>query len=309
MFNLRRGSVPIARPKRHLRQWAAASAAVAVGAGLLAVVGTSGASGAPGPVDHFLCYAAKQAPNTAAAPQFPQKPNVVELINQFAPHGFFALVGPAANQHCNPVDKKITIATTGQVIDTPITKPADHLACWKVKAANAVPATAVASYTVIVSNQFGTARLTTGALQSLCLPSFKSLTDPGNPTPVGPDDLDHYSCYAVRYDPTTTSRFVAPGTVRLTDQFNPAAPHTVRIGVPQSLCLPTIKIVDPAVPPAGNTDINGIHLLCMTFAPAVKFAPPLNVWDTNQFGTGRLAIPTSKTLCLPSTKRIVIPGT
>src|SRR5262249_47605825 len=157
--------------------------------------------------------------------------------------------------------------------------------------------------------------LQVGALQSLCLPSFKSLTA-ANLQTGAPDDLDHYSCYRATYPKGSTTKFVPP-SVRLDDQFSrllvPAQSLTATVLTPQSLCLPTIKIINPnpfVAPPTFKDLIDqNDHLVCfgVRVTAPVPFAPPANVFDSNQFGVGQVAIKAVNQLCVPSLKQVPPP--
>jgi hypothetical protein len=267
-----------------------------------------------GSLDHFLCYSAAATPTPAAVnvPSFPHRPQAAWLQNQFG--SLLGHVG-ALQQHCNPVQKTLPDGTV-----TPINKPNDHLTCWAFDANPNTPPPLVN-----VTNQFSPTDaagnptpvpLVVGPLRSLCLPTFKSLTSANLP-PDGPHDLDHYSCYAVKYATNTSVRFVPPNPpkqagVTLDDQFtdltSPHRPLKVFIGEPDELCLPTIKIInpDPLVPPPTIQkllDAND-HLVCFAIralSPAVR---PHAVFDGNQFGTGRVAIKRPDQLCVPSLKTI-----
>jgi hypothetical protein len=233
------------------------------------------------PVDHQLCY--------NAAGQYKIPPNI-ELFNQFSPKGFTPKVGPVAI-HCNPVIKTLP---TGQVFG--VTNPAAHLLCFGISAAQQP------TPEVQVTNQFGTGTLVPGQPNLLCLPSWKSLTGPPKQSAPQPPGLSHFTCYPVKL-PAGTAGYQPPNPIMLKDEFAPK-PVQVRVSpVPQELCLPTEKII-------GNHDfkiVNPVtHLLCF---PVTKTPIVPRIWDQNQFGTAELAVHTTKWLCLPSTKRVVLtPG-
>jgi hypothetical protein len=233
----------------------------------------------PPPVGHFLCY-------TATAKGF--QPPAVELINQFAPNGFTAAVG-AARLHCNPAKKIVGTAKY------PVINANAHLLCF------AITAPTQPTFTVAVTNQFGTAELTTGQPGNLCLPSWKSLTGPPNKTPNQPPGLSHFTCYPVAYVPGTPP-FKVPPVVQVKDQFA-KYPVKVKVGAPQSLCVPTEKMLPTgATYPILNSTT---HLLCFAVSATPRKSP---VFDENQFGTGAVTIVATKTLCLPSTKKIIPTG-
>jgi hypothetical protein len=273
-----------------------------------------------GPLSHYLCYNAVSVnAATTGLTSFPQKPKAAWLQNQFA--SLLGTVG-ALQKHCNPADK---ILPDGSV--TLRNLPNDHLACWAFDGnANTPPPTVNVTNQFSPTNAAGTPMpvpLQIVGLRSLCLPSWKSLTVANLP-PGAPGDLDHYSCYAVKYPAavagTVPVRFLPPnppkqGGVTLQDQFTDmlGTPLKVVISAPQTLCLPTIKIInpDPAVaPPTVNNLIDPVdHLLCfgLRVLSPVPFSTPASVFDRNQFGTGQVGIKTPSQLCVPSLKNI--PGT
>ena len=258
---------------------------VIVAAGLLSAASLTAAATSP-PVDHFLCYSANVLP-TAAGPAF-KPPAGVRLINQFAPNGIVPRI-TAVDLHCNPAQK-----TVGTRIFK-ITNPNAHLLCFKIVAPTQ-PAR-----TVQVTNQFGSAKLKTGAATQVCLPTWKSLTGPPNRPSPAPPRLSHFTCYAVSYIPGAGT-FKPPAVVQVKDQFS-GKPVNAKVGNPVLLCLPTTKILPTGKSfPAVNTVA---HLLCFTVGTTPIKNP---VFDQNQFGTGSVQIQHTTFLCLPSTKRMVTSG-
>jgi hypothetical protein len=282
------------------------------------IVGINAASGTNvpglGPLDHYLCYTSSAVSSTAGTTvvkPFPQTPVAVWLQNQFS-GSILGKVG-GMQRNCNPVQK-----TTPDGSVTPINRPNDHLACFSFTPNKNSPPPVVN-----ITNQFSPTNaagpvavpLQVGALQSLCLPTFKSLTA-ANLQPGAPDDLDHYSCYRVAYPKGATTKFVPP-QVQLDDQFSrllvPAQSLTATVLTPQSLCLPTIKIVNPnpfVAPPTFKDLLDqNDHLLCfgVRVTAPVPFATPANVFDSNQFGIGQVAIKAPNQLCVPSLKQVQPP--
>jgi hypothetical protein len=297
------------------------SAAVIALVGLVAgvVVGINAASSTTvnglGPLDHYLCYAAtgqKTATATVVAKPFPQKPIAAWLQNQFD-GGIQGKIN-GLQRHCNPVRK-----TTPDGNFVPVHNLTDHLVCFGFTPnANFAPpiVNVTNQFSPIVGGSAAAVPLAVGPLQSLCLPSFKSNTAANLP-PGAPTDLDHYACYKVSYPAGSTMKFVPP-PVTLKDQFSdllaPAQQLSARVLTPQSLCLPTIKIIRPN-PFTANPTINDLidkndHLLCFGVAvtqPA-GFVAPNNPWfDSNQFGVGQLNITRPNQLCVPSLKDVPPP--
>jgi hypothetical protein len=300
-------------------------------AGLIVGINIAAGANVPGlgPLDHYLCYNASVAPaTTTPGVQFPLKKNYALLVNQFeTPIG---RVGSLV-MNCNPVAKTVPGVAGAPATTTQITKPNDHLACWSFDAQSKHPSQ------VLVANQFSPTDAAGNAvpvplnvigLRQLCLPSFKSLPG-GNLLTGAPDDLDHYSCYAVAYPPAVSGskpiRFVPPlpppktTGVQLEDEFTDAtgitAPGiTVAVGAPQLLCLPTIKIIQltsgQGVPNLDQLIDGTDHLLCFgvrTVVPATGFVPPAQVFDSNQFGIGTVNIHAMRALCVPSLKQVPTP--
>ena len=235
-------------------------------------------SAAPGShiLDHFLCYTASSAPG-AAGLGF-KLPASVQLINQFSPGGFAPKIG-AVDLDCNPAQKTVPNGVTQ------VANPNAHLLCWGIKAPPS-------SKTVVVSNQFGSAKVSTGATTQMCLPSWTTVK-PRTGTPVAPPGLSHFACYSAGYVPGAAT-FKPPDSVLVKDQFT-NKPVKVKVGAPKLLCLPTTKIADGVTSPALNPQA---HLLCYAVSPT----PTKNaVYDENQFGTGGVRIIKAGLLCLPST--------
>ncbi len=235
--------------------------------------GTTPAATAP-TIDHQLCYA-------ATATGF-QPPPTALLQNQFNTAGFTVKIGPMAF-HCNPVQKTLI---SGPVY--PITNPNAHLACFQISAPTQ------ASFVVTVANQFGSAQLSTGQPDLLCLPSWKSLTGPPGQSPNQPPGLSHFTCYPV----SPVSGSYNPPGLTLQDEFAPGPVGAQVSPVPTQLCLPTQKTINGTVYPIINSTW---HLLCY---PVSKTPIIPKVWDQNQFGTATLTIQSTNTLCVPSTKTI-----
>lgn len=231
----------------------------------------------PPPVDHQLCY-------NANGSQF-KIPSGIRLINQFSPNGFIPVISSTMAVHCNPVQKTVP---SGQVF--PITNPDAHLACFPLSISGQP------TPTVVVTNQFGSATLVPSQPNLLCVPSWKSLTGPPGKSPTTPPNLNHFTCYPVKIKTGAYS----PPPVLLQDEFA-SGPVSANVNpVPTELCLPTEKIL-----PSGQVFpiINPTqHLLCFPVSqtPIIR-----QVWDENQFGTSPVAILSTNSLCLPSTKTVV----
>jgi len=264
---------------------------VLIVSGALLGVGGSAAHAAafkpPKKLSHFLCYAA--TPTNGF-----QIPNVL-LQNQFNTVGFSPSIVDNPLVHCNPVTKTVISATGKKTVYKAINTNA-HLLCYPITAPTQP------SFTVSVTNQFGTAQLVTGQPQGLCLPTWKSLTGPPNKTPIQPPKLSHFTCYPVDYAPGSPP-YQPPANITLQDQFSPS-PVSVQVGSPVELCVPTTKTV---IPTKGKKKVYKMinpkaHLLCFEVTPTPF--PPF-VFDQNQFGTDQINLQQTAALCLPSFKTII----
>lgn len=267
-----------------LFRFTAARAVIMAGAAVLAAGGVaagvaSASSGSPAAtapaIDHQLCY-------SATASGF-QPPLSALLQNQFNSAGFTVNIGPMI-YHCNPVQKTVVGGPT-----YPITNPSAHLACFQISAP------VQNQFVVTVTNQFGSANLSTGQPNLLCLPSWKSLTGPPGMSPNQPPGLSHFTCYPVK----PVSGSYSPPGLMLQDEFAPSPVGAQVTGLPTELCLPTQKTVNGVVYPIVNPTW---HLLCF---PISKTPIVPRVWDQNQFGTATVTIQATNSLCVPSTKTIV----
>jgi hypothetical protein len=227
-------------------------------------------------VDHQLCYR-----TGVSGTHIPAN---VTLLNQFSPNGFHPTITTGVVL-CNPVKKTVVGGET-----FPITNPRAHLVCYKItEPTQPTP-------TVVVTNQFGSARLVPRQPNLLCLPSWKSLIGIPTQTAIQPPGLSHFTCYPVR----VAAGGYHPPALTLKDEFTPQPVSATVNPVPAELCLPTEKIVGTHDFPMVNSVT---HLLCFPVTPT----PIKNAWYKNQFGRGSLAIQQTNWLCLPSTKRVVTP--
>ena len=234
---------------------------------------------APPGLDHFKCYTIKASAVT------PHTPTVL-LIDQFGSSQ--DNVAKAPNRLCNPVEKR---RLSGEV--TPVNNPMAHLVCYRITEAATPPRE------VRVQNQFGTARLTVGQAQRLCLPSWKMHT-PEFPAPTAPGGLDHFKCYAAKYSAVQVDRFEnKPPTVVLKDQFETAQ---AKIGAPVELCNPVEKRrPDGEVTPITNFDA---HQVCFVITQDPAHVSQ-HVFTKNQFGNAIIDTVAESRLCLPSFKQLV----
>jgi len=236
--------------------------------------------------------------------------NRVSLTNQFA-NDFSGGLG-AVVWHCNPV-QKTAVTSSGKTV-TPIVNPDDHLLCWNLDTEPLSP------FNVVVTNQFGTAALTTASGSTepttLCAPTWKSegstscsgcVTLPQ--TQIQPPGLDHYVCYPASYTTTTSGGSSSvvepfgnlPTKLKLQDEFMPKAVKAT-IGPPNYLCLRTKKVTNGVIPSALINPT--VHLVCFPVTAPVT-PPPNGVSDQNQFGMGVVVIHENAELCLPSTKQVI----
>jgi hypothetical protein len=232
------------------------------------------------PLDHFLCYSAR--PSSGATFQVP---GTVQLTNDFSPNGFVPKIGEV-DFDCNPVQKTVPTGITK------VTNPNAHLVCWHLTAPSS-------NKTVVVTNQFGRATLKTGGTAQVCLPSWQHVGSPPNNPSSTPSGLSHFTCYSASYAPHGGS-FKPPKSVVVKDEFS-QEPVKVKVGAPKLLCLPTAKTINGVTYP----ELNPLaQLMCLAVSPTPTKNP---VYGQNQFGTGKVQVIKTGTLCLPSTKLVVGP--
>ena len=265
---------------------------------LAAVAAPVAAAGEPNQqppgLDHFYCYPIQPTTQAVFTP-----PPTVQLKDLFGTS--IVNVGPL-QRLCLPANK--TRLDTGQ--SSPPQNPAAHLTCFGISDPNFPPRK------VTATNQFGDAKLDVVGVQSLCLPSFKSLQDPPNfPPDLQPAGLDHFKCYTVRYTVDATGNptnvfGLEPANVLVQDQFGP---KVATLGRPMLVCNPAEKtrldLPGNPVTPVTNPDA---HLVCFRSEDDQQYA--LQPWLKNQFGIARVQGTTvspagppllvGNMLCLPS---------
>jgi hypothetical protein len=208
------------------------------------------------PLDHFTCYTATG----------PFTPRTVSLRDQF--------------------EVKETNVLRVKSICPPTTKNAEqihdresHLLCHAIADVPGQPA--FQPRNVQVTNQFGQANMTVTAIDSLCLPTLKSLTG-YPPATQPPPPISHFKCYRAKQNSPVHSLLL----LSLSDQFVNAAPP-VSAYSPVILCNPVSKNNEP-VPDLIS------HLVCYP----VEWRP----FYRNQFGQSRVRTTLGRQLCVPSTK-------
>jgi hypothetical protein len=147
-----------------------------------------------------------------------------------------------------------------------------------------------------VTNSLEEIRVDTLRVDSLLVPSAKSLTQPFPPAPdPGGHDLDLYKCYKVRVTPGTPlaaqNRKVTAG-----DQFT-SPPRIVTLRKPRHLCVPVS--VNGSVVKSPDA-----HLLCYNAKPArgePKHIRRSGLFLSDQFGNMRLDTIREREFCIPTT--------
>lgn len=287
-------SVSLRRIRRSTRFVAVATALVA---GSLAVVWTasSAASGAPRavhphstspiPLSHFLCYAAK-GPNFA-------KPSGVKLWTQLNTTTFTPSFG-AVDLHCNPAEKQVT-NSAGKTTTFPILNPNSHLLCWSIQGPAPDPRT------VVLKNQFGSATMLALPPNQLCVPTWKAKKPP-NEKVVDPPNLDHFTCYPLHI--LGSSYDFAPPATKVLDEFSTPALQSIKVGIANELCVPTLKILasGASYPPYTPNDQS---LVCYPSTPTKYWT---SAWDQDQFGQAQVFLSAKpEELCLPTTEAPATP--
>jgi hypothetical protein len=244
------------------------AAVVALAALAVPAAAASEPTNQPPGLDHLYCYPV--APTTQATFTPPAQ---VQLKDQF---GTSIVDVGAVQRLCAPATK--TRLDTGQSF--PPQNPDAHLACFGITDPNFSPTKLKAT------NQFGDAMLDVLAAQSLCLPSWKSLsTPPTFPAATAPSGLDHFKCYTVRYTVDSSGNPTnvfgqEPANVQVVDQFGPKIPV---LGRPVLLCNPAEKtrldLPGQPVTPITNPDAK---LVCFEARDDQQY--PQQPWLKNQFG-------------------------
>lgn len=222
------------------------------------------------PLEHFQCYAIRQATPNAVFP--------LELRDQFTPAGTADKAEAVrAVRFCNPAGK----AHRNQFF--PIQDDRQHLTFY------ATFPQSEPIRIVTLSNQFDRAATQPQTwivreAVSLAVPTHKP---PHNP-PVG---LDHYRCYAAY-----STGALAPEVVGLVDQFLPLGARAVLH--PSLFCNPVEKkrVDTGQVTPILNPNQ---HLACYT-TTRVQFQRNRDI--INQFGAQVLVLGPPDTLCVPTRK-------
>jgi hypothetical protein len=257
---------PSERQRRPLALLALAPIAAALAAAALAAASERGFAGAALTfrTSHYLCYEAKSPEG------FAQRSVVV--LDQFKQRRKTVVTG--IETVCTPASKN-----GSRVLD----KQA-HLVCYRTKSAQSFR-----TRRVVVTNQFGKARLAVVKPASLCLPSAKSL-GPTTVAPPIPKTIPHFQCYPVK--PLTTTK---PRKVKVVDQFGGGGYAVTR---PVALCNPASKNGSRVVNPRE-------HLVCYLVDP-LQAAKTRKVIVTNQFGTAVAVMFAATRLCLPSLKQEIV---
>jgi hypothetical protein len=224
-------------------------------------------------LDHFKCYEAKRvgamfdARRVLLTDQF-----TTERVNVFRPEAF-----------CNPVDKD----------GSGINDPSGHLGCYKIRDVRGDGFPKFDPQLVEATDQFGTHHLRLKETRRLCLPASKS---PAGQTPgPPPTDLDHFKCYEAKQ----VGEMFDARRVLLTDQFT-----TERVNVfrPEAFCTPVDK------DGSGINDATA-HLACYKIRDVrVDEFPKFRerrIEAGDQFGTHRLLLKKTRSLCVPSSKTVL----
>ncbi len=146
-----------------------------------------------------------------------------------------------------------------------------------------------------VTNQLEEIRVDTLRVDSLLVPSAKSLTQPFPPAP-DPDahGVDIYKCYKVRVTPGTPLA-AQNRKVTATDQFTDP-PRIITLRKPRHLCLPASVNGSPIKNPEAT-------LLCYAAKPArgePKHIRRSGLFVTDQVGNLRLDTIREKEFCVPT---------
>lgn len=220
--------------------------------------------------NHYKCYGAE--------PRRAFRPREVRLVDQLGLERVRVLKSVTL---CNPVKKN------AERIENRLA----HLECYAIKTLEEQPSSTGRQF--LVRNQFGTATVTVGKPERLCLPSRKQIVGKRGQPPLGTGSAgltelgDHFKCYKA-------SGAAGAATVRLTDQFHV---ERVRVAKLRYLCNPVQKDETRIQHPLS-------HLACYQIVALRRKPPfsPVTVRVRNQFGAEVLRVVRPETLCVPSLK-------
>lgn len=216
----------------------------------------------PGPLDNFLCYKSKG-----------KQENVVTLADAFDT-GSHEL--SAVKRICTPADKN----------GAGISDDETHLTRLKAKGAH------VAQSGIVATNAFGTFSYDTKKVDSLLVPSAKTIFPAAPPGyPILGSVVDHYRCLKAKITKNTTA--FDPQVLQIDDQFDDSGIRQVEVKKPSLLCIATNKNGEGILRPND-------HLVCYK----VKAAPNASQADlqiNNQFGPFMTDVTKEAELCVPST--------
>jgi hypothetical protein len=246
------------------------------GDGIGVAIGFAGADQIPGS-DHFTCYSASPTKGSTKFPGISNPPGV-SLVDQF---GSSTAAVAKPTRFCAPTDKNEE--------DPTAPSHPEHLRGYRVKPS----VKPLLPGNVLVSNQFGSYRVTLKSVTSLLVPTAKSLVPPAPAAPVSPA-TDHFQCYKIAVA-KNSPKFFPVANVALQDQFGPL---TVTVKKPTLLCAPVDKNGET---PGAETHSG--HLVCYSIkVTGPKFARVNGALITNQFGSETLDVKKPTELCVPSAK-------
>lgn len=251
-------------------------------------------------LDHFKCYKTEGQPIN----------DLVFLRDQFGVQDktFERDIVGNPRIFCNPTRKIHPIA--GAVVSVGISNVNNHLTWYDIKPALGGT---FQPRQVSVTNQFAPNGQTLIVISPkfLAVPTQKVAVD-GKPTEQGaPQDLDHFKCYRVEGAPLIGQ------SAQLFDQFSPPNSwDSFKILRAMYLCNPVAKAhflgwneeTGQANFSTATIQHPNDHLMCYSLQP---MNPALhNLTLNNQFGTGQQLLTTqAHLLCVPSSKRVLQPGT
>ena len=158
-----------------------------------------------------------------------------------------------------------------------------------------------AANTVIVSNQFGSAKLKTGATSAALSPFVDDCEGSAHGYAGLAAGAESFHLLRRRVRAGSDPVQAADAGVRKGPVLVEAGDRS-KWARPGILCLPTTKIANGVTYKAVNPQA---HLLCYSISRTPTVNP---VFDQNQFGGGKVVIHKTALLCLPSTKVVVGPS-
>lgn len=265
----------------------------------------------PSATDHFQCYRVVDSKGnscTAAAPTNAGAACETEedcggTTDETAfcvPKAFTKLQVQATDQfgaHSLTVNKPAVLCNPASVDERAINDRKTHLEGYQVSRPRGEPKFK-AQKDIGIKNEFhpnGELLVDVTKLQRLLVPTAKSVTGPVAALDPDKNDVDHFTCYAVKLS-KGAPKFPTDLQVQVIDQFD--QPRLYQVKGPKRLCAPADKNGEGVKNPE-------THLMCYKVTPLrgqPKFVRVPTLYVTNQFGREIDVATSPDDLCVPSSK-------